>query len=104
MWNVVSYCIGIRCDFSDTDTCIRSWLEGFGVENKKKVFVGVAALIWSIWKARNLACFQRVWPTDPSVLMFRMSHWINDWSFFAGEGGCKGGAAMGRKATGSSRQ
>ena len=56
------------------------WLDAFGGENKMNFFVGIAALIWSIWKARNLACFQHVWPNDPSVLMFRMSHWINDGS------------------------
>ena len=52
-----------------------------GQRIRKKVFAGVATLMWSIWKARNLACFQHIWPADPSVVMFRMSHWINEWSF-----------------------
>ena len=42
--------------------------------------MGVAAVLWGIWKARNLACFNHKWPVDPSVVMFRVAYWITDWS------------------------
>lgn len=39
---------------------------------KKKLFsVGVAAVLWSIWKGHNLACFEKKWPSQLGVVLFR---------------------------------
>ena len=31
--------------------------------------MGLAAVIWSIWKTRNVACFDHIYPNDPNVVM-----------------------------------
>lgn len=60
------------------------WLKGMGSVKKKTFFVGVAATVWSIWKARNLACFQNKWPNEPSDVLFKVSYFINEWSVLQG--------------------
>ena len=42
--------------------------------------VGFAAVLWGIWKARNLACFQNKWPDEPSSVVFQICGWIQTWS------------------------
>jgi hypothetical protein len=34
-------------------------VEGFWGKKKEVLVVGIAAVIWSIWKTRNLACFEK---------------------------------------------
>jgi hypothetical protein len=34
-------------------------------EKREFVIVGTATVIWSIWKTRNLACFDKKWPDEP---------------------------------------
>jgi hypothetical protein len=41
-----------------------------GNNTKNLVLVGVAAVLWILWKARNRACFDRILPTDPTELIF----------------------------------
>lgn len=62
-----------------------SGLKSMGLVKKKIFTVGVASIIWSIWKARNLACFQGKWPSEPSVVLFRVSFGINDLSVVQGK-------------------
>ena len=42
--------------------------------------VGMAAILWGIWKARNLACFWNKWPDEPSSVVFQICLWIQTWS------------------------
>lgn len=78
IWNIAGCSLGTKCDFYDTDTCFNVWLKNLGSVKKKLFTVGVAAVIWSICKARNLACFQKKWPSEPSAVLFRVSFWPND--------------------------
>ena len=78
--NVVSCALGINCHFKTVDECFLVWLKQFPSKKKKVVTVGLSAVLWSIWKARNMACFQQVWPSDPSVILFQACYWIEFWS------------------------
>jgi hypothetical protein len=80
MWNVVSCRLGVSCQFRNVEECLFVWLKQFSRRKKMMMLVGVAAVMWSIWKARNLACFQQTWPSDPSVVLFRSCYWIDFWS------------------------
>jgi hypothetical protein len=44
------------------------------------MIVGVAPVMWSIWKTRNLAYLQKTWPSDPFVVLFEACYWIDFWS------------------------
>jgi hypothetical protein len=52
-------------------------LEG---EKREFVTVGTAAVIWSIWKTRNLACFDKKWPDEPFSVVQKNCFDINTWS------------------------
>jgi hypothetical protein len=79
MWNVVSCALGVSCQFKNVEECLLVWLKQFTGGKKGIMLVDVAAVMWSIWKARNLACLQKSWPNDPSVILFRACYWIDFW-------------------------
>ena len=64
VWNTVSVAVGVNCQAVDTQSCLTGWLDSFGKKMKKKMAVGVAAVLWGIWKTRNLACFEKKWPSS----------------------------------------
>lgn len=51
-----------------------------GNNTKNLVLVGVAAVLWILWKARNRACFDRILPTDPTELIFTICFTLGSWS------------------------
>ena len=59
VWNTVSVAVGINCEAPDVQTCLTDWLDNFGKKSKKKVAVGVAAVLREVRKTRNLACFEK---------------------------------------------
>jgi hypothetical protein len=79
LWNVVSCATGFNCQFQSADQCFNSWLKSFALGKRKILTVGVAAVIWTVWKARNLACFEKKWPREPVDVLFRVVYWINYW-------------------------
>lgn len=42
--------------------------------------VGVMAVFWTIWKARNVGTFCHIYPSDPTMSVFRLIHWITYWA------------------------
>lgn len=67
IWNVVSCALGIRCQFTDAEHCLNTWLKPFTGSKCGIVSVGVAGVMWGNWKARNLAYFRNKWPSDPGA-------------------------------------
>jgi hypothetical protein len=55
-------------------------LKGFGGRKKEILAAGIAAVIWSILKTRNLACFEKKWPDEPYVVILKICYYINCWS------------------------
>lgn len=47
---------------------------------KNLIVVGVAAIIWAIWKTRNKACFDKKLPNDPTDVIFSVCHWMDSWA------------------------
>jgi hypothetical protein len=79
IWNVVSCATGFNCQFASASHCFNVWLKRFPVGRRKILAVGVAAVIWAIWKARNLACFENKWPKEPVEVLHRVTYWIDYW-------------------------
>jgi hypothetical protein len=74
---VVSCSFGFNFQFESVDHCISNWLKGFGKKKMKILVVGIAAVIWSIWKTKNLACFEKKWPDEPYVVILKNRYYIN---------------------------
>lgn len=49
---------------------ISDWIYSFPYIHRKILFIGVAALCWTIWKTRNEASFQSKFPKDPANVVF----------------------------------
>ena len=89
VWNIVSVATGIKCQFEGADFCLTDWLNGFGKNQKKKMMVGVAAILWGIWKTRNLACFENKWPSEPIEVLHRICFLIDWWANLQKSGNVK---------------
>ena len=79
IWGIVS------CSFSlhkipESFEDIPRWLESFHINDRLLISVGVAALIWAIWKTRKKACFDGVFLQDPISIVFLMAHYISYWA------------------------
>jgi hypothetical protein len=56
------------------------WIWKFPSKIRSVVALGVSAVIWAIWKTRNLAVFENVFPNDICSVVCRVSYWISNWS------------------------
>ena len=43
------------------------------------VAVGVAAMIWTVWKTRNAAAFDKIFPNDNFSIVCKISYWMTRW-------------------------
>lgn len=46
------------------------WIQQFSKSTLKLVLIGVAVILWTLWKARNCACFQNILPADRLPLIY----------------------------------
>ena len=65
-------------------TCVAeicSWIKGFkGTGFQQVMSSGIAAVLWSLWKIRNRACFQNIYPVDPNVIILGIVRKMEYWS------------------------
>lgn len=52
----------------------------FPGDQKKLMFCGAAAIIWTIWKTRNNTCFRNLFPSDTTALVFFVCNDILVWN------------------------
>ena len=79
IWGVIRCATGlvdVPTHFQD----VSAWVMKFSTKERNIVAVGVAAVFWAIWRARNAAVFYHVYPHDPIVVMYSISNWIEKWS------------------------
>ena len=80
IWGIISCATGFQCQFASVDACLVDWLKGFPIKKRRLISVGVSAVFWAIWKARNSACFEKKWPLEPIDVIYRIVYWIDFWS------------------------
>ena len=76
LWGIV------RCAFAFRTVPVKfdslpSWLVIFPVKDTVLILVGVAELIWAIWKTQNNACFNGVILQDLTSIVFLIAHFIS---------------------------
>jgi hypothetical protein len=78
-WGVVQFELGIKIDLNAAQD-ISSWVFEFNAEVRGLLFaVGSAAVLWSLWKTRNEACFKIKIPYDPTGRIAQSAHWLSTW-------------------------
>ena len=68
-----------RFPVSFLDLC-QNQLPNYTGEDRVVVMLGVAALLWSIWKTRNKSCFQSLLPRDPTNVIFTLCSTLDSWT------------------------
>ena len=53
---------------------------GFQGAQCNSVVVGATAILWSLSNTRNDACFNRIYPGDPSIIVGKMTYWVYFWA------------------------
>ncbi len=72
-WNIVICAFNMKL-IKDLKHMLSSWIQTCDKTTKQLMLVGVAAVIWAIWKARNKACFDHVLPNSPMVIYQKLYH------------------------------
>lgn len=80
VWQVVTCAMGIANIPRKLSDLVGPWLRSFPAEQRKMILGGEVTICWTIWKARNRACFDKKNPDDPTVLVYRLCHYLNSWS------------------------
>lgn len=80
IWNVVGCAFGLTCTPVDIHQLMTNWIGGFAKRTRKLILIGIAAVIWSIWKFRNAACFKHQWPSEPVHVIFDICRFIELWA------------------------
>lgn len=78
--NVVGYAFGLTCPPADIHQLMTKWIGGFGRRTRKLILVGLIAVVWNIWIARNSACFKQKWPSEPVQVIFDICRCIELWA------------------------
>nr|ABB46655.1 Protein kinase domain containing protein [Oryza sativa Japonica Group] len=56
------------------------WIKNADKFTKNLIVVGIAAVIWSIWKCRNKACLEKKLQNDPTNLIHMACNWVDAWA------------------------
>ena len=78
IWKIISCALNLKPVLN------RQELFGFWIKNADKftknlIVVGIAAMIWSIWKYRNKACLEKKLQNDPTNLIHMACNWVDAW-------------------------
>jgi hypothetical protein len=69
---VVSFATGLKCFL-----LFQHLVKEFPGKKRNIISIDFAAVIWAIWKARNLACFGKKWPREPIDIIHHVVYWID---------------------------
>jgi hypothetical protein len=58
-WNVIICAFGLK-PVSNLKQVIGDWTKKCDQESGHLLLVGIAAVLWSIWKSRNNVCFNKI--------------------------------------------
>ena len=78
-WSVVECAFDVKTYFRSVEDII-SWVFRFPNKIRNVILVGIAAVMWSLWKTCNKACFDEVFPYDPSCVIAKTSYWLDIWA------------------------
>ncbi|KAG8086542.1 hypothetical protein GUJ93_ZPchr0010g7976 [Zizania palustris] len=79
IWRVISMCFNIG-PFVTLEHMWHDWFGRLRRDSRHVVGVGLAAVIWSIWRCRNDICFRHIFPNDPLSLINVICYWISSWA------------------------
>ena len=97
VWNVACCSFGFEARPLSVFHLYSDWLKLFLNKDRALVLVGVAAILWSIWKTRNEACFQGKRPDNLVTVTNLIGFWISPWAILQSNEGHREGLCWGAK-------
>lgn len=70
---------GFKMNFTSVQE-ICGWIMSLRGKIGNVVVVGLAAIFWVVWETRNKACFENIFPYDPTSVIVQAAHWLDFWS------------------------
>lgn len=65
LWSLLQCIFSVNSPPASINSLFTSWIAQYGKEMKMMLFVGISAILWSIWNCRNEICFERRRVLDP---------------------------------------
>ncbi|KAG8054917.1 hypothetical protein GUJ93_ZPchr0001g29416 [Zizania palustris] len=79
VWRMLYICFNVG-PFISVDSMWHTWSCSKDKSWRSLSGVGLAAVLWSLWKVRNDAVFRGNFPTDPLVFINLICYWLSSWS------------------------
>jgi hypothetical protein len=80
IWRIVHITFGLPPP-KNVKNLFGNWLAGIDKRDVKQIRVGVCAIIWAIWNARNDKVFNKTRASSFLQVIPVASHWIRMWSY-----------------------
>ena len=80
IWNIVGCAFNLPCPPVDIQQLMNNWMGCSDKRIRRLVIVGVVAIVWSVWRVRNTACFHLKWPLELVSVMYDVCRCIGLWS------------------------
>lgn len=76
IWQVVACAFALPRIPSNLADLMGPWIKSFPTDLRRMVLCGSVTICWTIWKARNRACFDKIFPDDPASLVYRLCYYL----------------------------
>ena len=78
--NIASCAFGFKNKPRSVQHLFGTWIKIFPKKNRSNIYVGAAAILWSIWKTRYNACFRSIRPVDPLAVINMVYQMMSSWA------------------------
>lgn len=97
IWNVACCVFGFKNYPTSVQHLLGGWIKGFRKKDKCLIKVGVAAVMWALWKTRNNSCFRNMRPHDPVAVTNMIGNLVSSWAILQGKEGNRDAINWGAK-------
>lgn len=79
IWQVIVCAFGAIRPPNNIAGMFGDWLGSFPGCQCKLIQCGGAAVVWTIWKTRNAACFKQKFLADPAAVIYTLCNNLDSW-------------------------
>jgi hypothetical protein len=84
IWRVIQITFGLSIPLNIKHV-FSEWVQRMNEKDKKLLYVGLGAMVWSIWLSRNDLVFNKTPISSYMQVMFRVTYWTRTWAVFQKE-------------------
>jgi hypothetical protein len=80
VWQVILCAFQLVRPPENTADLFGNWIKSFPKDQRHLVMCGASAVCWVLWKTRNDVCFNRAVVSDPTITIYRLCNFLNNWA------------------------